>query len=144
MPIYMAPSYKESDAMNEHQPRTADKTATATSGAAGHAQQHVTDHKEVKTSAPPGAAEKDVANTKHPAVELLDQATIGAGDALASMAENLGEQAQDIARRIGDQATGGTKAASDYLSRRTGANPLAALLVAGAIGYAVSYLVHRR
>ena len=139
---YHLSSSKESDAMNDHQPRAADKPANANGGAAAHAQP-VSDRKEARIPQSAGAAEKDVPNAKHPAVELLDQATTAAGDALTSMAENLGEQAQDMARRIGDQTTAGTRAAGDYLSRRTGANPLAALLIAGAIGYAVSYLVHR-
>jgi hypothetical protein len=77
-----------------------------------------------------------------------------------NMARNLGEQArsamadpsttaQELARRAREQATIATDAmyrqgaqAGEYLSRNINEYPLAALLIAGAIGYGLAYLIH--
>jgi ElaB/YqjD/DUF883 family membrane-anchored ribosome-binding protein len=73
-----------------------------------------------------------------------------------TMARNVGEQArniantasstaQDLARRAREQTDTmyqqGTQA-SEYLARNVNEYPLTALLVAGAIGYGLGYLIH--
>lgn len=73
-----------------------------------------------------------------------------------TMARNVGEQArniantasvtaQDLARRAREQTDTiyqqGTQA-SEYLTRNVNEYPLTALLVAGAIGYGLGYLIH--
>jgi hypothetical protein len=65
------------------------------------------------------------------------------------VARNVGEQArtvaataQDVARRAGEQTYEGGQRAGEYLTRNVNEYPLAALMVAGAIGYGVAYLVH--
>ena len=130
--------------MDDHRPQNRDKPANANGGTAAGAGP-ASDPDKAETHRPSGSATKDVAaQTKQVADELIDHAKNVAGAALTSIAEDLGEQAQDAARRIGDRTAATTKAAGDYLSRSAGAYPLTALLVAGAVGYALAYLVHRR
>ena len=66
----------------------------------------------------------------------------------AGHAQTAATQARDAAAEAGKQvADVGAKAgaqAADYVSRRTAEQPLIALLIAGAIGYALSYLIHAR
>ena len=77
-----------------------------------------------------------------------------------SMARNVGEQArtmansatstaQDLARRAREQTSAATDTlyeqgaqAGQYLTRNVNEYPLTALLVAGAIGYGLGYLIH--
>src|SRR5262245_57489501 len=80
----------------------------------------------------------------------------GAGDtagasqrAVMEVARNVGEQArtaaasaQDLARRAGEQTYEQGQRAGEYLTRNVNEYPLAALMVAGAIGYGIAYLVH--
>jgi hypothetical protein len=68
---------------------------------------------------------------------------------MMDMARNVGEQArtaaataQDLARRAGEQTVEQSQRAGEYLTRNVNEYPLAALMVAGAIGYGVAYLVH--
>ena len=73
---------------------------------------------------------------------------------LAQKASNAGVQAVDaiqgIARDVGNQTSQavtsayqqGTRA-GDYVSRYAAEQPLTALLIAGAIGYGIAYLIHR-
>ena len=81
---------------------------------------------------------------------------------VGSTASNLGEQArsamgeagataQELAQRVREQASMATDAlyqqgtrAGEYLSRNVNEYPLAALLIAGAIGYGLAYLIHTR
>ena len=93
----------------------------------------------------------------------MDQARQIAGDTMEqarSTARNLGEQArsamadpgataQELARRAREQAGMAGDAlyqqgarAGEYLTRNVNDYPLAALLVAGAIGYGLAYLIH--
>jgi len=125
--------------MDDHKTQTGDKAATANGGPAGA----VSANSEVKR-AQPSCAAKDVAHAKNFTGELIDHAKSAAGAALTSMAEDLGVQAQDMAGRVGDRAAATTRAAGDYLSRSAQANPLTALLVAGAVGYALAFLAYRR
>ena len=134
--------------MDEHRPQTTGKPAN---GGATAGPNRASDRNEAKTPQPQRAVEQELAHAKNVAAELIDHAKSAAGDALTSMAEHLGEQAQDVAGRVRDQAADTTKAvyeqgrrAGDYLSRNAESNPLTALLVAGAVGYALSYLIHRR
>ncbi|MBV8889427.1 MAG: hypothetical protein JO305_07135 [Alphaproteobacteria bacterium] len=102
-------------------------------------------------------------------VQELQGAASDAMQQARSTAQDLGQQArsamsdaagaaQDIARRARDQASAaagnlyeqGSRAlyeqgsrAGGYLSRNVEENPLAALLIAGAVGYGLAYLIHR-
>jgi vacuolar-type H+-ATPase subunit H len=95
----------------------------------------------------------------------IEQARQIAGDTMEqarSTARNLAEQArsaiadpgataQELARRAREQAATasdviyqqGTRA-GEYLSRNVNEYPLAALLIAGAVGYGLAYLIHAR
>jgi|HubBroStandDraft_3_1064219.scaffolds.fasta_scaffold743086_1 ElaB/YqjD/DUF883 family membrane-anchored ribosome-binding protein len=81
---------------------------------------------------------------------------------VGSTASNLGEQArsaideagataQELAQRAREQASTAIDAlyrqgtrAGEYLTRNVNEYPLAALLIAGAIGYGLGYLIHTR
>jgi ElaB/YqjD/DUF883 family membrane-anchored ribosome-binding protein len=63
----------------------------------------------------------------------------------------VGETIQGAAREAGNQATQAANSlyqqgsqASHYISRYAGEQPVTALLIAGAIGYGLAYLIHRR
>ena len=65
------------------------------------------------------------------------------------VARNVGDQArttaataQDLARRAGEQTYEQGQRVGEYLTRNVNEYPLAALMVAGAIGYGIAYLVH--
>jgi ElaB/YqjD/DUF883 family membrane-anchored ribosome-binding protein len=70
--------------------------------------------------------------------------------ARAAMADR-GATAQELARRAREQAAmasdvlyqQGTRA-GEYLTRNVNEYPLAALLIAGAVGYGLAYLIHTR
>jgi ElaB/YqjD/DUF883 family membrane-anchored ribosome-binding protein len=71
------------------------------------------------------------------------------GDQARSMAAAAGSTAQDLARRAGEQVSmaGDTlyqqgARAGEYLARNVNEYPLTALLIAGAVGYGLAYLVH--
>jgi ElaB/YqjD/DUF883 family membrane-anchored ribosome-binding protein len=62
-----------------------------------------------------------------------------------------GEVIQDKAREAGNQATQAANSlyqqssrAGDYITRYAAEQPVTALLIAGAIGYGLAYLIHRR
>jgi vacuolar-type H+-ATPase subunit H len=95
--------------------------------------------------------------------QVMDQAKTTANQAMEqakTMARNIGEQArsvagdpgataQELARRAREQATAAGdvlyrqgQRAGDYLSQNVNEYPLAALLVAGMIGYGLAYLIH--
>src|SRR3954451_18267746 len=64
-------------------------------------------------------------------------------------ASNVIEQAGSVARNLGEQASAASGAlyeqgarAGDYVSRNVNEYPLPALLVAGAVGYGLAYLIH--
>src|SRR5260370_18918959 len=70
--------------------------------------------------------------------------------ARAAMADP-GATAQELARRAREQAAMANDAlyqqgtrAGEYLSRNISEYPLAALLIAGAVGYGLAYLIHTR
>src|SRR5437764_11746592 len=64
-------------------------------------------------------------------------------------ASNVIEQAGSVARNLSEQASAASGAlyqqgarAGDYVSRNVNEYPLPALLVAGAVGYGLAYLIH--
>ena len=69
------------------------------------------------------------------------------GEQAWSAATSAGTAAQDLARRARDMSGADTlyqqgARAGEYLTRNVNEYPLAALLVAGAVGYGLAYLVH--
>jgi ElaB/YqjD/DUF883 family membrane-anchored ribosome-binding protein len=82
--------------------------------------------------------------------ELAQQAATMAGEAATALAEAR-EGAWDVAQKAGAGARGmanqayrsGRQGAQD-LAERVEERPLLALVVAGAIGYALAYLLHAR
>ena len=130
--------------MDATRQQTTDKTTKANGGTVTGAKS-VHDRSDVKTRGPQRAAEDALAQVKNAAGEIIEQSVSAAGDALTSMAADLGGQAQDVAGRVLDQA-GATAKTLQQEVRRVGAasGPLTTLLVAGAVGYALAYLVHRR
>jgi len=97
--------------------------------------------------------------------QAMEQAKTTANQAMEqakTMARNIGEQtrsamndpgatAQDLARRAREQAgTAGDmlyrqgQRAGEYLSENVNEYPLAALLIAGMIGYGLAFLIHSR
>ena len=101
-----------------------------------------------------GAGNQAMEQAKTTANQAMDQAK--------TMARNIGEQArsamsdpgaaaQDLARRAREQAgTAGDvlyrqgQRAGEYISENVNEYPLAALLVAGMIGYGLAFLIHSR
>jgi ElaB/YqjD/DUF883 family membrane-anchored ribosome-binding protein len=63
-----------------------------------------------------------------------------AASAIRDAAVETSKQAGDAARKAYQQSA----QAADYVSRNTAEQPLIALLIAGAIGYAIAYMVHGR
>ena len=71
------------------------------------------------------------------------------GEQARSAMDDPGAAAQDLARRAREQASmagdvlyqQGSRA-GEYLSRNINEYPLAALLIAGAVGYGLAYLIH--
>src|ERR1051325_8680798 len=62
----------------------------------------------------------------------------GGMERAASMARNVGEQASAATGALYEQGA----RAGDYVSRNVNEYPLPALLVAGAVGYGLAYLIH--
>jgi vacuolar-type H+-ATPase subunit H len=94
------------------------------------------------------AADEVIGQAKAAAGEVITQAKTVAGEALTSLAKDFAEQAPDIARKVreraGPLAQDLYQRGGEYLSRNTQANPLALLLIAGAVGYGIGYLFSRR
>ncbi len=105
----------------------------------------------------PGSPAKDGNHSTGVVGETMDQAVtmarnvVGeqAWSAAADVATNAGNAAQDLARRAREQtsATADTlykqgARASEYLTRNVNEYPLTALLIAGAIGYGIAFLMH--
>ena len=104
------------------------------------------------------AALSDTLDQGRQKVQDLQSAASDVVDKARSMAQGIGEQArstladagntaQDLARQARDQAgqiyDQGSRAGR-YLAHNVEQNPLVALLVAGAVGYGIAYLLHRR
>jgi ElaB/YqjD/DUF883 family membrane-anchored ribosome-binding protein len=56
----------------------------------------------------------------------------------------LRDAAVETGSRAGDAAAKAYQQTADYVSRNTAEQPWTALLIAGAVGYATAYLIHRR
>ena len=67
------------------------------------------------------------------------EAVTQASDAIQGVAKDLGNQASQAATAVYERGA----AAKGYVSRYAAEQPLSALLIAGAIGYGIAYLVHR-
>jgi ElaB/YqjD/DUF883 family membrane-anchored ribosome-binding protein len=63
-----------------------------------------------------------------------------ASDAIQGMARDAGNQASEAANAVYEQGA----RAGGYVTRYTAEQPLTALLIAGAIGYGLAYLIHHR
>jgi hypothetical protein len=92
-------------------------------------------------------------DAKASAGDAVERATAVARDVSAAgthAAAQAGEVIQGVARDVGNQASQAASAlyrqgtnAGGYLSRYTAEQPLTALLLAAAFGYALAYLIHR-
>lgn len=82
--------------------------------------------------------------------ELAQQAASMAGEAASALAEarngawDVAQKAGAGARGLADQAYRSSRQGAEELAGRVEERPLLALLVAGAIGYALAYLLHAR
>jgi hypothetical protein len=81
-----------------------------------------------------GAATETVA-------DLAGREQTAARHGLDTMRHTVIETSKQVSNVVAEACQQGTQAA-DYLSRRTTEQPLLALLLAGAIGYGIAYLVH--
>jgi methyl-accepting chemotaxis protein len=62
-----------------------------------------------------------------------------ASDAIQGIAQDVGNQASQAVNAVYEQGA----RAKGYVSQYATEQPLAALLIAGAIGYGIAYLIHR-
>jgi vacuolar-type H+-ATPase subunit H len=84
-------------------------------------------------------------------IDAASQQAKGIAQRAAQTAQETGEAAWDVAQRAGAQARDvagrayaqGERTARE-LAHRVEEQPLTALLIAGAVGYAIAYLVHHR
>jgi hypothetical protein len=67
-------------------------------------------------------------------------AGVEAGNTIRDAAIKTGEHVSDAATQTYKQGA----QAADYVSRNTAEQPLLALLIAGAVGYALAYMIHSR
>jgi hypothetical protein len=84
---------------------------------------------------------------KRGATEAVDAASNLAGTAQTAAAEGagtIGDSASDTIEQVSDAAAKAYVQATDYVNRNTAEQPLLALLLAGAVGYAIAYLIHTR
>jgi hypothetical protein len=64
--------------------------------------------------------------------------------AAAQAGSTIQAAATEASKQLGDTGSKAGAQAADYVSRKTAEQPLLALLVAGAIGYALAYIIHAR
>lgn len=81
------------------------------------------------------------------AIDLARTASTVGGQAVARAGEAIQGAAREVGNKAGEAATklyqhGGR--AGEYVSRYAADQPLTALLIAGALGYGLAYLIHRR
>jgi hypothetical protein len=67
-------------------------------------------------------------------------AGVEAGNTIRDAAIKTSEQVSDAAAKTFKQGA----QAADYVSRNTAEQPLLALLIAGAVGYVIAYMIHSR
>ena len=93
---------------------------------------------EVKAGA--GAAMEQATAFTREASSAAGQAVAQANETVQGIAREMGTQAAQAATTIYQQGA----RAGGALSRYTAEQPLTALLIAGALGYALAYLIHRQ
>jgi hypothetical protein len=84
-----------------------------------------------------------IANAVENASDLAGRAqtaAVQAGGTIRDAAIETSKQIGDAAAKTYAQGS----QAAEYVSRQTAEQPLLALLVAGAIGYAIAYMIHSR
>jgi hypothetical protein len=87
----------------------------------------------------------DVKNGIATAVETVTDLAGKTQTAAVEAAGTLRDAAIETAEQIGDATTNTYRQgmrAGEYVSQNTAEQPLLALLIAGAIGYAIAYMVH--
>ena len=85
-------------------------------------------------------AQASAAALARQASEAGRQAMTQAGELVQGAAREAGAQATQAATNLYQQGS----RAGDFISQYVAEQPVAALLVAGAIGYGLAYLIHRR
>jgi uncharacterized protein YjbJ (UPF0337 family) len=90
-----------------------------------------------------GKAKEAGATMADAAATFVKQAS-NTGAKAASALQDAAKKASTDATEIGERVYGDARRASQSLARTVEEQPLAALLVAAAIGYGIAYLVHRR
>src|SRR3954453_7064619 len=129
--------------MDEHPPKVRDISDYPATAASAAKAKGPPDQSSGNTHEPHREAGDMLAQAKNAARDAVEHAKAAAGEALASAAENLGEHASDRAAATAEALRRHTRGAGDRISRDAAANPLSALLVAGAVGYGLGYLLHR-
>jgi ElaB/YqjD/DUF883 family membrane-anchored ribosome-binding protein len=95
-------------------------------------------------------ASKIADNLKEGTATAMDKASEWAGrakNASAATISTIQGAAREASTRVSDLATETYKqgaSAGEYVSRSTAEQPLLALLLAAAVGYAIAFLLHRR
>lgn len=97
----------------------------------------------------PNQARPDGGSTEGGTLEQAKTMARNVGEQARNIASTATTTAQDLARRAREQTSAATDTlyqqgteASQYLTRNVNQYPLAALLIAGAIGYGLGYLIH--
>jgi ElaB/YqjD/DUF883 family membrane-anchored ribosome-binding protein len=84
-----------------------------------------------------------IANVVETGSDLAGKAQTAAAQAGSTIRDAAIETSQQVGDAAAKTYAQGSQAA-EYLSRQTAEQPLLALLVAGAIGYAIAYMIHSR
>jgi len=130
--------------MDEHRPKVRDISETAAKAASAAAKAKAAREPSNGNTHESHHEAGDIpAGVKNAAGDAVEHIKAAAGEALASVAENIGEQARDEAGAAAEALLRQTRRAGDRLSRYATAKPLTALLVAGAVGYGLGYLMQR-
>ena len=130
--------------MDEHRPKVRDISETAAKAASAAAKAKAArEQSNGNTHESHHEAADMPARVNNAADDAVEHVKAAAGEALASVAENIGEQARDEAGAAAEALLRQTRRAGDRLSRYATAKPLTALLVAGAVGYGLGYLMQR-
>ena len=88
--------------------------------------------------------DEQVSNVGNAAKEGIAGAAGQAQTAAAQAGSTIQDAATEASKQLGDAGAKAGVQAADYVSRKTAEQPLLALLVAGAIGYALAYIIHAR
>jgi ElaB/YqjD/DUF883 family membrane-anchored ribosome-binding protein len=124
---------------------TAAKVGDTVSGLAAQSQQTVRDAIDrgkpmlQDAQAKAGQAMEQATDLARKASTAGVQAAMQASDAVQGAAREIGSQARQTATTVYQQGA----RAGGFVSQYTTEQPIAALLIAAAIGYALAYLIHR-